>query len=86
VDIPLVIRLPGMPVLARGLQVKLDLLHWDMVDLTVEARILNVAAEVQGGEDLPDDEDAGDVEGEAGGEVDAGPAADTQATTDTPPA
>ncbi len=42
VDIPLVIRLPGMPQVARGLQVKLDLLRWDEVDLTVEARLLDI--------------------------------------------
>ena len=36
-DIPLVIKLSGMPQLARGSQVKLDLLRWDEVDLTVEA-------------------------------------------------
>ena len=42
VDIPLVIRLPGMPALARGAQVRLDLLRWDEVDLTVEARVLEV--------------------------------------------
>lgn len=44
VDIPLVIRLPGMPQVARGLQVKLDLLRWDEVDLTVEARLLDIPA------------------------------------------
>lgn len=42
VDIPLVIRLPGMPVTARGAQVKLDLVRWDEVDLTVEARLVEV--------------------------------------------
>jgi exoribonuclease-2 len=41
-DIPLVIRLPGMPSVARGAQVKLDILRWDEVDLTVEARILEI--------------------------------------------
>jgi exoribonuclease-2 len=44
VDIPLVIKLPGMPPVARGAQVKLDLLRWDEVDLTVEARLLEVEA------------------------------------------
>ncbi|MET3433163.1 exoribonuclease-2 [Herbaspirillum seropedicae] len=44
VDIPLVLRMPGLPQLARGLQVKLDLLRWDEVDLTVEARLLEVPA------------------------------------------
>ena len=40
--LPLVIRLPGMSQVARGLQVKLDLVRWDEVDLTVEARLLEI--------------------------------------------
>jgi len=43
-DIPLVIKLPGMPELARGTQVRLDLLRWDEVDLSVEARLHEVEA------------------------------------------
>ncbi|WP_426174381.1 ribonuclease catalytic domain-containing protein [Massilia sp. TWR1-2-2] len=48
VDIPLIVRLPGMPQVARGAQVKLDILRWDDVDLTIEARLLEipVAAEI----------------------------------------
>nr|WP_315398349.1 RNB domain-containing ribonuclease [uncultured Duganella sp.] len=42
VDIPLIIRLPGMPSVARGAQVKIDILRWDEVDLTIEARILEI--------------------------------------------
>ncbi|HEV7619262.1 MAG TPA: RNB domain-containing ribonuclease [Burkholderiaceae bacterium] len=42
VDIPLIIKLPGMPQVPRGTQVRLDLLRWDEVDLTVEARLLEV--------------------------------------------
>jgi exoribonuclease-2 len=44
VDIPLIIRLPGMPQVARGAQVKLDILRWDEVDLTIEARLLAIAS------------------------------------------
>jgi exoribonuclease-2 len=44
VDIPLVIRLPGMPQVARGAQVRLDIVRWDEVDLSLEARLLEVAA------------------------------------------
>jgi exoribonuclease-2 len=44
VEIPLVARLAGMPQLARGAQVKLDIVRWDEVDLTLEARLLEVAA------------------------------------------
>ena len=42
VEIPLVLKLSGMTPLARGTQVKLDLLRWDEVDLSVEARLLEV--------------------------------------------
>lgn len=42
IDIPLVIKLSGMPQVARGSQVKLDLLRWDEVDLTIEARLLDI--------------------------------------------
>ena len=42
-DIPLIIRLPGMPQAARGTQVKLDLIRWDEVDLSIEARLLEIA-------------------------------------------
>lgn len=41
-DIPLIIRLPGLQTLVRGAQVRLDLLHWDEIELTVEARLLEV--------------------------------------------
>ena len=44
VEIPLVVRLTGMPQVARGAQVKLDIVRWDEVDLSLEARLLEVAA------------------------------------------
>lgn len=43
-EIPLVVRLPGMSSVARGAQVRLDIVRWDEVDLTLEARLLEVAA------------------------------------------
>jgi exoribonuclease-2 len=43
VEIPLVIRLPGMPQVARGAQVRLDIVRWDELDLSLEARLLEVA-------------------------------------------
>jgi len=56
-DIPLIIRLPGMPSVARGAQVKLDILRWDEVDLTVEARILEIPADVAASDvDFEEDE------------------------------
>ena len=78
VDIPLVIRLPGMPQTARGAQVKLDILRWDEVDLTVEARIievLNTVTEleeedeeelIEGGDDVVADNDAAERESDVG--------------------
>ncbi|ASU40658.1 ribonuclease II [Herbaspirillum sp. meg3] len=64
VDIPLVIRLPGMPQVARGLQVKLDLLRWDEVDLTVEARLLEIPTAQQPADAEPmDDEDEAMLQG-----------------------
>jgi exoribonuclease-2 len=44
VEIPLIIRLPGMPEVARGAQVRLDIVRWDEVDLSLEARLLEIAA------------------------------------------
>ncbi|TWI64196.1 exoribonuclease-2 [Pseudoduganella lurida] len=43
-DIPLVIRLPGMPSAPRGAAVKLDVLRWDEVDLSIETRLLEIEA------------------------------------------
>ena len=53
VDIPLVIQMPGLQSLARGTQVSLELLHWDEVDLSVQARVIEIAAVVT---DLPEAE------------------------------
>ena len=44
VDIPLIVRLPGMPQAARGTQVRLDLIRWDEIDLSVEARVIEIAS------------------------------------------
>jgi exoribonuclease-2 len=63
VEIPLIIRLPGMPQVARGAQVKLDILRWDEVDLSIEARLLEMpaAAEISPDAELDygEDEDSG---------------------------
>ena len=98
VEIPLVLRMPGLPQLARGLQVRLDILRWDEVDLTVEARLLEVpAAAAQALDvDLGDDDEL--LEGmseaaqaepgeasDAGGQSEA-PAADTVAGQPAPTA
>ncbi len=69
-DVPLVIRLPGMPQVARGVQVKLDIVRWDEVDLSLEARLLEVAQAAPGDELAFDEE-----EGEGGDAGDTGEAA-----------
>jgi exoribonuclease-2 len=53
-EIPLIIRLPGMPQMARGAQVRLDILRWDEVDLNVEARLLELLSTVS---ELDEDEE-----------------------------
>ena len=60
VDIPLTIAMPGMRPLARGTQVRVDLIRWDEVDLSVEARVLDVtdnvdeATSAENEEELPE--------------------------------
>jgi exoribonuclease-2 len=61
VEIPLVIRLPGMQQVARGAQVRMDILRWDEVDLSLEARLLEVAeptAEAAAELEMEEEEDA----------------------------
>jgi len=57
VPIPLVIKLPGMPQVARGAEVKLDILRWDEVDLSIEARLLEIATVPGTGDEGFEDED-----------------------------
>jgi exoribonuclease-2 len=80
VEIPLIIRLAGMPQVARGAHVRLDVIRWDEVDLSIEARLLEVATEValEGEADLDfEDEEVAAAEAvEAEGAV--------AVTTDTP--
>jgi exoribonuclease-2 len=59
VEIPLIIRLPGMQQVARGAQVRLDILRWDEVDLSLEARLLEVSG-VASEADIALDEEEGD--------------------------
>ena len=73
VEIPLVIRLPGIPQVPRGAQVTLDIVRWDEVDLSLEARLLEVAA-------APSDAAALDIdEEEEAGAADTGEAAAAEA-------
>jgi len=85
VEIPLVLKLPGMTPLARGTQVRLDLLRWDEVDLSVEARLLEVEAG-PGDASMADADDAlADEEELAAGmpPLDADPALQTEAAEAT---
>ena len=62
VDVPLVVRLTGMPQVARGAQVKLDIVRWDEVDLQLEARLLEVAsAEPDASLDYEEEADTGEA-------------------------
>jgi exoribonuclease-2 len=72
-----VIRLPGMPQVARGAQVKLDILRWDEVDLTVEARLLEVHEQAASAEADFEEEEEEQEEEEAA--ADAGEAAAAEA-------
>ncbi|MEB0136720.1 RNB domain-containing ribonuclease [Actimicrobium sp. CCC2.4] len=67
-DLPLVIKLPGMQALPRGTQVLLDLARWDEVDLSVEARLIEVVPAAV--EELGEDEEE-TQEADAVAEVDA---------------
>ncbi|CAN5418802.1 RNB domain-containing ribonuclease [soil metagenome] len=92
VDLPLVIKLPGMPQLARGTLVKLDLIRWDEVDLTVEARLLEVYSTAI---EVPDEQVDDSTEGatdaveenapgtEAGSQTTAGASTGTGPTPET---
>ena len=48
VEVPLVVCLAGMTQVARGAQVKLDIVRWDEVDLVLEARLLEVVPAAPG--------------------------------------
>jgi exoribonuclease II len=61
VEIPLIIRLPGMQQVARGAQVRLDILRWDEVDLSLEARLLEVAAVAPDADIAFDEEEGADT-------------------------
>ena len=79
VDIPLVIKLPGMPPVARGALVKLDILRWDEVDLSIEARLLEVPAAAGIPADARTDYGDEGEEGDAADTVDSGEAAAREA-------
>jgi exoribonuclease-2 len=51
----LVIKLSGVPQLPRGAHVKLELIAWDELDLTIEARLLHVEQEIEAIDDEADE-------------------------------
>jgi exoribonuclease-2 len=89
VDIPLIIRLPGMPQVARGAQVKLDIIRWDEVDLTIEARILEIPATDTVAADAEldyEEEDVADEVVDVGAEAVEAPEAAVETTAEEPAA
>jgi exoribonuclease-2 len=74
VEIPLIVKLPGMPATARGSQVKLDLVRWDEVELSVEARLVEIvqaAPDAALAEELQDEEPADEPSAAASAEQQA---------------
>lgn len=87
VDIPLIVRLPGMPQVARGVQVKLDVIGWDEVDLTLETRLLEVPVPVEGAamNDMLDDETEEELLAAQDQGVDAAPEIESSAAVASEP-
>jgi exoribonuclease-2 len=63
VDIPLTIQLPNLPVMQRGTRVKLDIMSWDEIDLSIEARFLEIATNSDAVVILNDEEEINENEG-----------------------
>jgi len=57
-EIPLIIRLPGMPQMVRGAQVRLEVIRWDELDLSIEVRLLEMLTTLteEDLEEAPEDE------------------------------
>ena len=73
-EIPLIIRQPGMSAIARGTEVSLDLLRWDEVDLTIEARVLEIAPSLPtpvSDDDTDDTDDINEGDDKGSGQADA---------------
>jgi exoribonuclease-2 len=93
VDIPLVLPMTGVKH-PRGTQLKLEIISWDEVDLSVQARVLEVAtvsaelADEVGSEDTEDaaDADQDDVQINEAAAQDATAAPEVTTATDVPPA
>lgn len=56
VDIPLIVRLAGLPTMQRGSRVKLDIIGWDEIDLSIETRFLEILASPDSAAPMEEDE------------------------------
>jgi exoribonuclease-2 len=87
-EIPLIIRLPGMPQMARGAQVRLEVIRWDELDLTIEVRLLEMLSTLteEDLEEAPDDEPEIIVDADADVGIDSNvvPANVAEGTDDLP--
>lgn len=74
-DIPLMLRLPGLPQVARGAQIRLDVLRWDELDLSIEARLIEILGGNAELSDEDEEEEMADTEQAVASEqsTDAGP-------------
>jgi exoribonuclease-2 len=63
VEVPLVIPMPGVKH-PRGTQVRLELISWDELDLTVQSRVLEVSVIVDAINDDIDEESESDIQNE----------------------
>jgi len=57
VDIPLIVRLAGLPTMQRGSRVKLDIIGWDEIDLSIETRFLEILASPDSAAPMEEEED-----------------------------
>ncbi len=60
-DIPLIIRLSGLPAMQRGSRVRLDVIGWDLVDLSLEARFLELLSSPDSALPADDEVDESDM-------------------------
>lgn len=75
VDIPLIVRLAGLPTMQRGTHVKLDIIGWDEIDLSLETRFLEILSSPDS--EMPMDDDDEEVSDETIPAVEEFPAEET---------
>jgi len=92
VDIPLIVRLAGLPTMQRGTRVKLDVIGWDEIDLSLETRFLEILSSPETEVAMDDDDEeelAVSVQNQevpdVGPESDAIPSDSANAETDAAP-